>query len=279
MRQRNSLDISITDFLSLPPADTARFHSGNSLEFLFCWFLTATREQSPDKIEQNAKLFELALSAELPFCDLENPDNARFFTQVLPYTIMMTLEGEEQRSLMRVLVDMVPNLAHQIDLARIDFVLSGTITNNLTATSVPANDPVLKCPLPFNLGFNEDEGVSFQWEEDDQESQDLEPNTRLEDAYTQDLESNDTFSKFLALCAEELSLPVCDDDRYLEAVAKFVESTTSDYPPASKLLNFVIEQVADSQYFFDDRLKSCQVTKLRHFYLHSLISDLIKTLI
>jgi hypothetical protein len=277
MRNRESLGISIKEFLSLPPADTARFHSGNSLEFLFCRFLTATAELSPDKIEQNAKLFELALRSELAFCDLKDQDTANFFAKVLPYTIAMTSKGEERDALMCVLVDMVPSLATQIDLARIDFVLSGTITDMLMAASAQTKGLLLKHTSPLNAGPAKDEGLSLQFEEEAQVSQDFETNTRLEKAYIKDLESNGTFSNFLALCADELALPVCHDERYLEAVAKFIESTTTDYPPPSKLLDFVIDQVADSRHFFDSRLNSCQFTKLRHLYLQSLISDLIKS--
>jgi|GEM_PF-6583093 len=272
MRNRESLDISIKDFLSLPPADTARFHSGNSLEFLFCRFLANPKDESQAQIEQNSKLFELALRSELPFCDLKDSATVFFFTQVLPYTIAMTTKGEEKDALMRVLVENVPSLANKIDLARIDFVLSGTITERLIATNKSAYSMI---SIPFNSVISKSTRKSYVYE-DEQDSLDFEADARLVEAYEQDLESDDTFSRFIRLCADEITLPISDDDRYLEAVAKFVESINLEQAPGNYVLDFVVDQVASTQHFFGDRLNYFQFIKLKHLYLRSLISDAVK---
>lgn len=271
MYDRQNISISIDEYLKLPDTDLSKFHSRNSLEFLVCAYLTGDSEPEtePEQIRKNCELFRLALRAELDYPYKPKAD-IDLFAKNLPYTIAMTTKGAERDALMSILVKELQKssdgelLLQSLDLEEIYFIADAT--------------PMSRTRRDLSqIDYESEKGrFALILKPTAEASADYELNTyqKLVELYNSELNSSEPFSRFIKECADNLELPPADDNRYLEAVATFIESTEPNIYISHNVLGFVLDQVSCANHFFKQRLSRFQILKLRHLYIEDLASEL-----
>jgi hypothetical protein len=271
MYDRQNISISIDEYLKLPDTDLSKFHSRNSLEFLVCAYLTGDSEPEtePEQIRKNCELFRLALRAELDYPYKPKAD-IDLFAKNLPYTIAMTTKGAERDALMSILVKELQKssdgelLLQSLDLEEIYFIADAT--------------PMSRTRRDLSqIDYESEKGrFALILKPTAEASADYELNTyqKLVELYNSELNSGEPFSRFIKECADNLELPPADDNRYLEAIATFIESTEPNSYVSHTVLGFVLDQVSCANHFFKERLSRFQILKLRHLYIEDLASEL-----